>query len=73
MDKDFEELNSGLDDIRGGLFNIDTSCAGGDTCTEICTDKCTSIGTRTGTLKGMVNPDPHYPGPSQPLEPKKGL
>lgn len=64
MAKKFEEINSMLDNVKGGqagtgLFDGTTDPQGTRICSENCTDDCKagSVGTSTGTNKGLNFPD----------------
>lgn len=64
MKSKFEEINSMLDNVKGGqagtgLFDGTTDPQGTRICSENCTDDCkpNSIGTSEGTNKGINFPD----------------
>lgn len=75
MKKQFEEISSMLDNVKGGqagsgLFDGTTEPQGTRICSDNCTDDCkeNSIGTSTGTNKGLNFPDKPII-PFQPVKP----
>lgn len=75
MAKKFEEINSMLDNVKGGqagsgLFDGTTETQGKRICSENCDDDCrdNSVGTSTGTTKGTKFPDITIV-PFQPVKP----
>ncbi len=68
MEKNFDEINSMLESIRGGhvdsgLFGGPTDPEGKRNCIEFCTENCKNgVGTTVGTVRGTNTPDPGLPG-----------
>lgn len=76
MAKKFEEINSMLDNVKGGqagsgLFDGVTDPQGTRICSENCTDDCraNSIGSTTGTTKGTNFPEKPVIPIEKPVQP----
>lgn len=66
MNTKFEELNSELENVMGGLFSVDPQSNDITSCKNSCTTKCddTAYGTINGVVTGVITSTPAKPDTS---------